>query len=220
MKKSLVSAASALAFAAVAQATPVLQLDVNAFNTQAVNAANVNSPFGGITHTGAVKFSIGVGVLNGVFMQTVVSGPFANANFSGFTLTSFNGQVNLNGGVVTGGSMTLGLNNGDSYTCVIAPGSGAVSNYVGGGFKIEALTSAGFFNDSVFGNVNIAPWFGAQGVNGLSGSFLQFNFNPNANGAASSDMDLFVDVVPLPPAAWSSLATIGGVVLARRMRRR
>jgi hypothetical protein len=126
----------------------VLQFDVNAFNTQAVNNANVNSPFGGVAHTGAVNFSIGAGVLNGVFMQTAVNGPFANANFAGFTLTNFAGQVVLNNGVVTGGSMTLTLNNADSYTCVLIPGSGAVSNYVGGGYKIEALTNAGFFNDS------------------------------------------------------------------------
>ena len=218
--KILGTAVAVLALAGVAQATPVLQFDVNAFNTQAVNNANVNSPFGGVAHTGAVNFSIGAGVLNGVFMQTAVNGPFANANFAGFTLTNFAGQVVLNNGVVTGGSMTLTLNNADSYTCVLVPGSGAVSNYVGGGYKIEALTNAGFFNDSTFGNVNISPWFASQGASGLSGSFLQFNFNPGPTGAASSDMDIFVDVAPLPPAAWAGLATLGGVMVTRRIRRR
>ena len=218
--KILGTAVAVLALAGVAQATPVLQFDVNAFNTQAVNNANVNSPFGGVAHTGAVNFSIGAGVLNGVFMQTAVNGPFANANFAGFTLTNFAGQVVLNNGVVTGGSMTLTLNNADSYTCVLVPGSGAVSNYVGGGYKIEALTNAGFFNDSTFGNVNISPWFTSQGASGLSGSFLQFNFNPGPTGAASSDMDIFVDVAPLPPGAWAGLATLGGVMVTRRIRRR
>jgi len=218
--KILGTAVAVLALAGVAQATPVLQFDVNAFNTQAVNNANVNSPFGGVAHTGAVNFSIGAGVLNGVFMQTLANGPFANANFAGFTLTNFAGQVVLNNGVVTGGSMTLTLNNADSYTCVLVPGSGAVSNYVGGGYKIEALTNAGFFNDAAFGNVNVSPWFTSQGASGLSGSFLQFNFNPGPTGAASSDMDIFVDVAPLPPAAWAGLATLGGVMVTRRIRRR
>src|SRR5205814_8684227 len=130
------------------------------------------------------------------------------------------GQVTLVNGQVTGGSITVAISNGDSYTCGITPSSGAVSTYVGGGFKIEALTRNGMFNDAQFGNVNVSPWFAAQSPNGLPGSFLQFNFNPNASGAANSDMDLFVDVAPLPPAAWAAMATLAGIVTVRRMRRR
>jgi hypothetical protein len=224
MKKSAwISAAAMLAAGSVVSATPVLQMDLNSFGTQATNSAGANSAFGGLSHTGAVKFSIGAGVLNGIFIQAVANGPFANANFAGFTLTGFSGQVNLNNGAVTGGNILVTINNNDTYACNIAGGSGGVSNYVGGGFKIEALTASGFFNDSQFGNVNVNPWFSAQGLNGLIGSFLQFNFAPNATGSASSDMDLFVDVptlVPLPPAAWAGLATLGGMVIARRLRRR
>jgi len=220
VNKSLgIAIAGVLAAAGAATAAPVLQFDVNGFNTQSVNSSNVNVPFGGLTHTGAVKFTIGTGALVGIFIQSVANGPFNNANFAGSTLTGFTGQVNLVNGGVTGGSITLTISNGDSYSCGITPGIGAVSTFVGGGFKIEALTRSGFFNDSVFGNVNVAPWFGAQGALGLPGSFLQFNFNPNASGAASSDMDLFVDVVPLPPAAWAGLATLAGVAAVRRLRR-
>ena len=205
--------------ASIASATPVLQFDVNSFGAQARNAANANVPFGGTTHTGNVQFSLGSGVLNGIFIQTVQFGPFNNAGFAGSTLTGFTGQVNLNNGAVTGGSITMTISNGDSYTCGITPGTGSVTTFVGGGFKIEALTRQGFFNDAQFGNVNVSPWFNAQGAGGLLGSLLQFNFNPNASGAASSDMDLFVDVVPLPAAGWMGLATLAGFAVVRRVRR-
>jgi len=223
MKLGLGVAAAVFAAGSVASATPVLQMDLNSFSTQAKNSSGASSPFGGLSHTGAVNFSLGAGVLNGLFIQSVANGPFANANFAGFTLSNFAGSVILNNGQVTGGSITVTINNNDSYTCNITPGSGAVSTYVGGGYKIEALTKQGFFNDSQFGNVNVNPWFSSQGLSGLFGSFLQFNFNPNANGAASSDMDLFVDaspLVPLPPAAWAGLATMGGAMVIRRIRRR
>jgi hypothetical protein len=215
----LAAGAVAASLGSVASATPVLQFDVNSFSTQAFNSSNVASPFGGLTHTGSVHFSLGVGVLNGIFIQSTPGGPFNNANWVG-SMTNFTGQVNLNNGQVTGGSITINVASGDSYTCNITPGSGFVSTFVGGGFKIEALTRNGLFSDSMFSNVNVAPWFNAQGANGLPGSFLQFNFNPNANGAASSDMDLFVDVVPLPPSAWAGLATLAGAIAVCRIRQR
>jgi hypothetical protein len=169
-----------------------------------------------------VNFSAGTGTLEGVFIQTVASGPFMNAGLSGFTMTGFNGRINLTNGMVTGGDLTLTLNNGDSYTTQITSGVGAVSTFVGGGFKIESLTNGGRFNDATFGNVNAAAWFNNQGLNGLLGSLLQFNFNPTATGLASSDMDIFVNasVIPLPPSAYIGLATLGGIMAVRRLRRR
>jgi hypothetical protein len=196
-------------------------LDLNAFSTQAKNTGGANSPFGGLSHSGSINFSLGIGVINGVFIQQTPGSPFQNANFNG-TWTSFTGQITLNNGQVTGGSLNVTISNGDSYTCGITPGSGFVSNYVGGGFKVEALTRNGLFNDAQFGNVNVSPWFSAQGPGGLPGSFLQFNFNPNATGAAPADMDLFVDVVviPLPPASWAGLATLAAFAVIRRTSRR
>lgn len=221
MRRSIgLGAAAVLAASGVAAALPTLQFDVNSFNAQAFNSSNNPSPFGGLNHTGSVRFTLGSGTLNGIFIRTVPNGPFNNAGFSGFTMNSFTGQVNLNNGQVTGGSITLTLNNGDNFTTQITPGSGTVSTFVGGGFKIEGLTRQGAFNDSIFGNVDVSPWFNTQGFGGLPGSFLQFNFNPNANGQASSDMDLFVDIVPLPPAAWAGMATLAGAMVVRRLRRR
>ena len=203
-----------------AMATPTLQFDVNGFGYQAHNGAGANSPFGGLNHTGSVAFSVSTGLLAGVFIQTTPNGAFTNQNFSGATMTGFSGQITLTNGQVTGGSITLTISNGDSYTCGISPNSGFVTTYIGGGFKIEALTRNGFFNDAAFSNVNVSPWFNAQGIVGLPGSFLQFNFNPNAQGAGNADMDLFVDVVPLPPAAWTGLATLAGAMTLGYVRRK
>ncbi len=212
--------AAGLAAAATASATPVLQFDVNQFHIQATNAAGANSSFGGLTHTGSLHFSTGQGILNGIFVQSTANGPFTNAGFTGFNLTTFSGQIDLVNGHITGGNIVLGINNSDQYVCNITPNSGAVTNFVGGGFKVEGLNRNGFFNDAQFGNVNVAPWFNAQGLSGLVGSFLQFNFNPNAQGGSNADMDYFVDVVPLPTGAWVGLATLTGVVAVRRLRRR
>ena len=219
-RNRVITLVAALATAGTVSASPVLQFDVNQFHVQAFNSANVASAFGGVTHTGSIQFSNGQGILNGIFIQTTANGNFVNAGFSGFTLTTFDGQINLVNGHVTGGNIVIGINNGDNYVCNISSGAGAVSPYISGGFVVQGLTRNGFFNDAQFGNVNVAPWFNAQGLSGLFGSFLQFNFNPNAQGSSNADMDYFVDVVPLPAAAWAGLGTLAGVVIVRRMRRR
>lgn len=205
--------------AASASAAPVLQLDVNTIRIQTQNAAGQNTAFGGLSHTGSVNFSMGANtILNGVFIQAVQGGGFSNANFVG-SLSNFVGTINLNNGQVTGGSLAVHINgNTDSYTCQIVPNVGAVSTFVGGGFKVEGLTFQGAFSDPLFGNVNVAAWAGAN----LLGSFLQFNFDPNASGGGFADMDIFVDssVIPLPPAAWMGLATLAGIAGVGYLRRR
>jgi hypothetical protein len=204
--------------AGTAMATPVLQLDINAIRIQTQNAAGANSAFGGLSHTGSINFSFQANttILNGVFIQSTQGGAFANANFSG-ALSDFTGVINLVNGQVTGGHFGAFVNGGsDSYTCDIVPNSGAVSTYVGGGFKIEGLTFHGAFSDSLFGNVDVSPWSGGN----LPGSFLQFNFDPNASGGGFADVDAFVDVAPLPPAAWAGLGTLVGLAAFRVVRRR
>lgn len=221
MMRSLMSVAAVLTAAGTAAAHPVLQFDVNSFRAQSMNSSGVPAAFGGVSHTGSVAFSAGQGALAGVFIQTAPAGPFNNAGLSSsFSMTGFTGEVELVNGMVTGGNLALALNNGDTYTAQIS-GVGSVSTFVGGGFTIQALTHGGLFSDAMFGNVNIAEWFNSQGVNGLLGSLLQFNFRPDAQGLASSDMDIFVDaaVIPLPPAAYMGLATMAGVIAVRRLRR-
>lgn len=219
MKKSaFVAGLVALAAGSAVSAMPQLQFDVNSFSTQAKNASGSSSPFGGVNHTGAIQFSKGTGVLAGIFRRNVVGGAAVNQNFSG-SMSAFSGVINMVNGQVTGGNLRIDLSNGDWYTASIVANSGAVSNFVGGGFIVQALTGGGRFKDASFGNVDVSPWFNTQGAAGLPGSFLQFSFRPNSQGCATSDMDIYVDVVPLPPAAWAGLATLGGMIGYRRLRR-
>ena len=112
MNSLFTGAAAVLLGAPIALAAPVLQFDVNGFSTQSVNSAGANSSFGGLTHTGAVQFTVGTGTLNGIFIQNTAGGPFSNANLSpAFTLSAFSGQVNLVNGQVTGGSLLIKINN-------------------------------------------------------------------------------------------------------------
>lgn len=209
----LIAFAGALCAAGTAMGAQTLQLDLNGFTAQATDGANA-TPFGGVSHTGAVALSLGSGTLQGVAISAGTAQPFVNQGFVG-TLTGLVGQINLNNGQVTGGSLTVSIAGGDSYTTNIAS-AGTVTPFVGGGFKIEGLTFGGGFNDAMFGNVDVTPWT----LGSLVGSFLQFNFNPSANGSATADMDVFVQVVPLPPAVASGLGTMAGIALLARMRRR
>lgn len=217
MRTLMIGISGVVAVAAPAVASPTLQLDVNSIAIQVRDSGGANSGFGGLSHTGSINFSMDAStLLNGVFVQSVVNGPFNNAGFSG-SLSNVTGQINLVNGQVTGGSIGVYVNgNTDSYTCSIVPNSGSVATYVGGGFKVEGLTFQGAFSDSLFGNVDVSQWFGAS----LPGSFLEFNFDPNASGAGFADMDMFVDVVPLPPAAWAGMATLAGIMGMSYIRRK
>jgi hypothetical protein len=210
MKKALFSAAVAAALVAgTAQAAQTLQMDVNAIGIQTLNGAGAPSAFGGLTHTGSVS-------LNYVANTTYMAGVFVDGvdqNFTG-VLTGFSGTINLTNGQVTGGNLLVTIDTGsDTYSAQVSP-TGHVETYVGGGFKIEGLTFNGLFSDNQFGNVDVSPWSGG----GLPGSFLQFNFNPNASGGGFADMDLFVNVVPLPPAAHTGLAGLAGIAIHPRRR--
>jgi hypothetical protein len=211
---------TALSVCAPAFATPTLQFDVNSIGIQATNSGGTNTPFGGLTHTGAVVFSLKPSTrLEGVSVESVPSGPWIDQGFSG-SISNFTGSVLLNNGIVTGGSITLAVNGGtDSYSASIVPNAGHVKTYVGGGFIVQGLTFQGAFSDNQFGNVNVAQWFAHNGA--LLGSFLQFNFNPDATGAGFSDMDIFVDsVVPLPPAAWAGIGMLASIATVQWVRRR
>ncbi len=212
-----IAGAAVLAAATAASADVTLQMDINGFEVQCKDALGNDSAFGGLGHTGSIDFSTGLfAQLKSVAIKTG-AGPFVDQGFSG-TLINFDGEITMVGGQVTGGNLVVAVDSGDTYTCDIVANVGSVSTYVGGGFKVEGLTFDGLFSDGLFGNVNVADFFAAQGF-GLDGSLLQFNFNPDANGGAFADMDLFV-VVPLPPAGWAGLATLAGVMGLGYVRRR
>lgn len=215
-------AATVVGSAGAASAESVLHLDVNSIRVQVQNGSGANSAFGGLSHTGSINFSFQAGATELLAVQTQINGGApVNQNFSG-SLTNFTGTVNLVNGQVTGGNLAATVNGDDSYSASITPNVGSVSNFVGGGFKVEGLTFNGMFTDATFGNVDISPWFNSQSIGGLLGSFLQFNFNPDSSGAAFTDMDIFVNaqVIPLPPAAWTGVATLAGLMVAGYVRRR
>jgi hypothetical protein len=205
-------AAIALA-AGSAVASPTLQIDVNALGIQAQNAGGGAVAFGGLTHTGSLAISYSAvppSNIAGVFIDGV------NQNFNG-TLTGFAGIISLNSGQVTGGSFLVTINGGaDTYSCQVAAVGQVATSQSQGGFTIDGLTFNGAFSDNLFGNVNVTPW----NTGNLPGSYLQFNFSLNAGGAGFADLDIFVDVVPLPPAAWTGLATLVGLAGVGFLRRR
>lgn len=214
--KSLFAIGTLLAACGIANADPILQFDVNAFNVQTTNSGGVNSPFGGVNHTGSVVFSMNpsITVLNGMAGNVGGSGPLINLGFSG-AISNFSGHIDLVNGQVMGGSLSIQVNGGtDSYTTDVQA-AGSISTYIGGGYTMEGLSLNGAFSDSQFGNVDVSNFFNHE----LVGSFLQFNWTPDQNGSGSGDMDVFVSVVPLPTGVWMGAATMGGLAIARKRRR-
>jgi len=221
MNKLLYAAVgTVLAAGSAALASPILHFDINGITVQATGEGGGASSFGGLAHTGSLQFGFDSSShIEGIDIQQTIGGAPQHQNFTG-SLTNFTGSVNLVNGHVTGGTFTVTAG-GDTYSADVVPNVGAVSNYVGGGFKLEGLTFNGHFSDNNFGGVDVSPWFNVQNqLMGLVGSFLQFNWNPNPQGFSHADMDIFVDVVPLPPAAWTGLATLAGIGLTGYIRRR
>lgn len=207
-KASLVAPAAALAMlagASTASATQVLQIDVNALT------ATAGAGFG-TGYTGNVVLSTNANSeLAGILIEGV------NQGISG-TLDNFAGTINLVGGAVTGGSFSIDVLEADNvtvntYSASIESGAGQVNTQAGQGFSIDGLTFAGAFTSATYAGVDVTKWFDAQP---LRGSFLQFAFNPDANGVDSgSDIDVFV-TVPLPAGGALAFAGMAGLVGVRR----
>lgn len=213
MKQSIgLGIVGALALAAGANAAPLFQFDLNGFT------ATTSGGTFGANYTGSINISRGSGALEAVAILPQGFGGPTQSFVPNSPLSSFTGVINLVNGNVTGGNLSVVLANGNQYTTSIGSFGNAVGSQAGGAFTITANTFNGAFSGSTFGGVNVSQWFANQGP-GLPGSFLQFRFSPNSGGT-TADMDLFVDVVPLPPAAWTGLATLAGVVAFRRLRRR
>jgi len=208
----VMSIAGAMAVASGAWANPLLQFDLNGFTVTASGTF-------GTSFTGSLNITRGAGVLNDlVRLPSGIGGTSTSLGTGGTTLDAFNGVINFSNGVVSGGNLLIQNSLGQSYSANILSGSGAIANFVGGGFTVQALTGGGLFSSANWGTVSVADWFNGQ-KGGLPGSFLQFRLNPTRQGS-TSDMDLFVDVVPLPSAAWAGLMTLGGAYAVRRLRRR
>jgi hypothetical protein len=212
-----VAVVSICAQAGLAQRT--LQFDVNNLAFQAENSGGVAVPFGGVTHTGSLNLSdsLPTSQLLGIGISTA-GGPFVDQPGAPWNLTDFVLNITLNNGNVTGGQFSIDVNGGpsaggDRYSATVGSG-GAVTPFVGGGFKVEGLTMAGHFSDSSFGPVDVSDFFAAPS---LGGSFLTFRIQPNSTGGGYADTDAFVTPVPQPAGSLALVAA--GMMVARRRRR-
>jgi hypothetical protein len=213
MRTATLSVLAGLALASgSALAANVLQIDVNALEGQATDTLGNATAFGGLAHVGSIMLSGGV---NSTLAEVLIDG--ADQNVAPNQFASFSGTIDVSASVVTGGSLSLSLVNGDTFTAIIVAGSGHVNTQAGQGFSIDGLLTSAFFNASTFAGVDITPWYLAQMPSGLNGSFLNFQFSPNASGFDSdTDIDIFV-VIPTPLAA--GMAGVGLMGLAARRRR-
>jgi hypothetical protein len=140
----------------------------------------------------------------------------------GAHLSNFAGTLEFVSGAVVGGAFTVTLDSGDTYMTHLQTGVGRISALTSGGFTLDGLTSEGEFSDSLFGDVDVSEFVAVQGQPGqLFGSLLKFRFSPDFSASGNGDLEVFVTVVPLPPAAFAGLATLAGamglsVVIRRR----
>lgn len=181
-----------------------LQIDVNGLTIDAGGAFNAN------THTGSLVISSsGSSSLTAIVIDGNVQGVSA-------TLSGFSGLVNMNAGVITGGSFSVLLSDGSSYSASLDPTFATIflagtNEYIGDGD-----TAGGVFANlgpgSSLGGVDVSPWDGA----GAQGFFFFAGYTPNAGGfSAGVDLNLWV-IVPTPG---SGLLTACAVALCLRRRR-
>ena len=188
----------------------VLHMDVNALRSQSRNANGVASAFGGLNHTGSISLTSGPNsVLADLILNSVAQ------NIAPGQLQSFAGSINLVNGGVTGGSRADADRRPhvhDRHRLRRRPGREPDPARRRAGLLIDGLTTNGVFSTSTFAGANIAPWFNAQP---LTGSFINFGFNPNSSGLdTASDLDIFL--VPTPAAG----GVFGLAALGLGMRRR
>jgi hypothetical protein len=209
-----------------AQAASVLSLDLNSLAVQARDSEGNAVAFEGLTHTGKLSLSKGA---NGFVSSIEMDGVNQIGSF-GAVMDSITGEIFLNNGVVTGGTLTVtvtGYDDTDTYTFSLAPDAESKVVKVGSGFLLSSLTVSGAFDDSAFGGVDVSAFGGST----LEGLFVQFLYQPNDTGRdRNADVELTINpaggpgpdpgVVPVPAAAWLGLAMMGGLGVQRFLRRR
>lgn len=208
LKSTLVAASLCAATMTGVASAGILQLDINALSGQSFGAAGGPGAFGGVGHTGSVHLSSNA---NSAFVELLLDG--VSQNIASGQLQSFSGVINLVGGGVVGGNLSMTLVGGATFNAQIQNGFGQVNTQAGQGFRIDGLLTGATFSSDPFAGVPITPWFSAQP---LEGAFLNFSFSPNANGL---DMDTDIDIYLIPaPHAGVALGLAAMGLGARRRR--
>jgi hypothetical protein len=205
---------AAAAIAGSAGAVTELQLDINAIEARSVDAGGNTVAFGGLNHTGGIVFTASATTL---LAEILFDG--APQGFMSGQLATLSGQIDLVNGDVTGGSLSITLNNGDTFNATMDGGAGEVQFQAGEGFSIDGLISSALFSDSNFGGIDITPWFSEQP---LSGAFLAFAFDPDSSGVSTNtslDVFLLVDQVIIPTPLAGGMALAGLLPLGALRRR-
>jgi len=161
-----------------------LQFDVNSLTASAPG-------WTGLNYTGTVALTMDG---NSSFNAILIDGTNQPA-FNG-TMMDFQGMIELDNGVVVGGSFFIELTTGAKYMCAVPSGEGDVDTSAGatGPFTVDTLTMGGEFDmlvgSTTFGNVDVSMW---DGFEPLSGSTLTFKLGPNGSGADDDvDIDIFI----------------------------
>lgn len=204
----LAAALIGLGTAGVANAGSVLQFDVNSFTAVASGAFSTGFT-GSVTMTKDANTNLNDILIDG-----------ASQNIATGQLAAFTGVINIVSGVVTSGAFSLTDVSGSSYETQIIGGSGVVGTAAGssGPFTITGLTFNGLFTNLVngtdFAGVDVSSW----DIGGVSGSFLEFKFGPDANGVdTDADADIFA-MVPMPSPVLMGVGGLAGVAGLRRRR--
>jgi hypothetical protein len=223
MNQASYIAAAAITAMAGAQATAqlTLGLDVNGFEYEFRDAGGASS-FGGANHTGTMIWSFSSDEPRVVEARMGDEGIFGVLDPVSLDsgLNGFNATINLNSGSITGGSLTIILDSGDTYTTDFS--RGGITALSHGGYTIDGMTMNGEFTggagspSDTFGGIDVSEF---NRLDNLPGWALAFRFNPGADATGTADAEVFV-MVPLPPAALAGLGTLAGVFGFTAVRRR
>lgn len=211
----VVCACAATSVSANPVALSEVQFDLNSVAIQAFDQGGAASAFGGESHTGTLVVSLDADSALAAFTD----GSGLPAMFRGGPdgQFSFSAQISLDGGMVTGLTLDLSIDNGaDSYSASIVPGSGTVTveaDADGNSFAIDGLLVGGEFSDAMFGDIDVSALFDAQP---LLGNLLVFDYRPNAAGFDSQADIEFFTTIPSPGSA--ALLALSGCAAARRRR--
>lgn len=203
------AASSALVCACAADAGSLLRFDVNSLTASA--GAGFDTSYSGAVLLGDDG--------NSVFEDMRIDGA-AQAIGAQWSLSDFTGELNFLNGDITGGSFSVSVTDGlttDIYSADLVAGSGGIAVQAGQGYLVSGLTFEGMFSGSTFAGIDVSLWNDAEP---LSGSFLNFAFDPDAQGVDSdADYEIYIEAVAIPLPAGGALSAAGLLGLAGVRRR-